>query len=143
MPGPRSAVLLAALLALSGAARAATPTLDQIVSLRRAGAPALSPDGRPVAYTVRDTDWAGNAFVTQVWVADARGDGTRQITRGPKSNTAPAWSPDGRTLAFLSERSDKPQIYLLDMRGGDAQALTTAKEGVLRFRWSPDGRQIA
>src|SRR5262249_27438701 len=85
------------------AAAAPAPTLAQIVGLRRAASPAISPDGRQVAYTVRDTDWVANAFVTQVWLADVATGDLRQLTRGPKSNNAPAWSPDGRTLAFGSE----------------------------------------
>jgi len=124
-------------------ATAAAPTLDQIVALERVSAPAISPDGRRVAYTVRDTDYVENAFVTQVWLADAAGGSRRPLTRGPKSSDAPAWSPDGRTLAFASERGDKRQVWLLDLAGGDAQALTHAADGVSRFAWSPDGRRIA
>jgi dipeptidyl aminopeptidase/acylaminoacyl peptidase len=128
-PGPRPAPV--------------TPTLDQIVSLRRVASPAISPDGLRVAYTVRDTDWVANAFVTQVWLADARTGETRQLTRGAKSSNAPAWAPDGRRLAFGSERTDRRQVFVLDMAGGDAVQLTTAEESVGDFAWSPDGRAIA
>ncbi|MBI1797202.1 MAG: S9 family peptidase [Candidatus Eisenbacteria bacterium] len=114
-----------------------------MVGLKRAGSPALSFDDRFVAYTVRDTDWVGNAFVTQIWLADTQTGETRQITQGKKSNTSPAWSPDAKKLAFVSERGDKRQVYVLDMGGGDAVQITSADEGVSRFAWSPDGRQIA
>jgi len=120
-----------------------TPTLDQIVSLRRVASPALSPDAHWVAYTVRDTDWVANAFVTQVWLADARTGETRQLTQGKKNSNAPAWAPDGRSLAFGSERTEKRQIFVLDMAGGDAVQLTSAEEGVTSFAWSPDGTRIA
>ena len=120
-----------------------TPTLDQIVSLKRVGSPALSPDGRWVAYTVRDTDWVANAFVTQVWLADTRGGAPRPLTQGKKSSNAPAWSPDGKRLAFGSDRTDKRQVFVLDMSGGDAEQLTSADEGVTSFAWSPDGATIA
>ena len=129
--------------AAAAPASAPTPTLDQIVALERAGSPAISPDGRLVAYTVRDTDYVGNAFVTQIWLADAMAGSRRALTHGTKSSDAPAWSPDGRTLAFASERGDKRQIWLLDLAGGDALALTTAEDGVTRFAWAPDGRRIA
>ena len=126
-----------------GASAATAPTLEQIVSLERVGAPALSPDGRLVAYTVRDTDWVGNAFVTQIWLADLATGENRQITQGKKTSNAPAWAPDGRRLAFGSERSERRQVFVLDMDGGDPVQLTTAEEGVTTFAWSPDGTALA
>jgi dipeptidyl aminopeptidase/acylaminoacyl peptidase len=146
--GTRATAALSACLALAApAAHSAngtvTPTLEQIVALERAGSPALSPDGRFVAYTVRDTDWVGNAFVTQVWLADVASGETRPLTQGKKTSNAPAWSPDGRTLAFGSERTEKRQVFVLDMSGGDAVQLTSAAEGVTSFGWSPDGSTVA
>ena len=105
-------------------ARAAEPTLEQMISLRRASGPAASPDGRFVAYAVRDTDWVKNAFVTHVWLADVEQGTTRQLTFGEKSDVAPAWSPDGRWLAFLTDRGEKRQVWRLDMHGGEAEKLT-------------------
>ncbi|HKQ59139.1 MAG TPA: S9 family peptidase [Candidatus Eisenbacteria bacterium] len=142
-----AALALAASIAAAPCAHAAngavTPTLEQIVALERVGSPALSPDGRFVAYTVRDTDWVGNAFVTQIWLADVASGENRQITQGRKTSNAPAWSPDGRRLAFGSERTDKRQVFVLDMSGGDAVQLTSADEGVTGFAWSPDGNAVA
>jgi dipeptidyl aminopeptidase/acylaminoacyl peptidase len=137
-----SAALAVALLAPSPAP-AAEPSIDQMLSLRRAGSPAISPDARFVAYTVRDTDLVGNRYVTQVWLADAATHENRALTFGPKSNTAPAWSPDGSKLAYISERGEKRQVWLLDMRGGEPEKLTAAEEGVTAFAWSPDGTRIA
>ena len=51
--------------------RASRPTVDQILSLKRAGSPEISPDGRWVAYTVRETNWDDNAYETEIWLADA------------------------------------------------------------------------
>ncbi len=148
-PGRALAVAAALAVVVAGRpARAAAPSsagtmLDQIVALERAGSPAISPDGRRVAYTVRDTDFVENAFVTQVWLADALTGSRRPLTRGRKSSDAPAWSPDGRMIAFASERGEKRQVWLLDLSGGDALPLTSAEDGILRFAWSPDGRRIA
>jgi Tol biopolymer transport system component len=119
------------------------PTVDQILSLKRVGSPEISPDGRWVAYTVRETNWDDNAYETEIWLADATGGAPRQLTDAKKSSQSPAWSPDGSKLAFISDRTDKRQIYLINPQGGEAEALTSLEDGVSNFSWSPDGRTIA
>jgi len=119
------------------------PTVDQILSLKRAGSPEISPDGRWVAYTVRETNWDDNSYDQQIWLADVRTGATRQLTNSKKSSQSPAWSPDGLRLAFISDRSDKRQIYLINPSAGEAEPLTSGDEGVGNFAWSPDGKTIA
>ncbi len=119
------------------------PSIDQILSLKRAGSPEVSPDGKLVAYTVRETNWDDNAYETEIWLADARSGATNQLTNGKKSSTSPAWSPDGSRLAFISDRTDKRQLYLINPRAGEAEPLTSGEEGVGSFAWSPDGASIA
>jgi len=120
------------------------PTVDQILSLKRVGSPEISPDGRWVAYTVRETNWDDNNYHTEIWLADATTGETRQLTRhAKKSSTSPAWSPDGTRLAFVTDRDDKRQVYVIDPRGGEAHKLTSAEEGVGGFSWAPDGKSIA
>lgn len=138
-----STLTLAVTLAAPAASAQNAPTIDDLISLKRVGSPAISPDGRLVAYTVRETNWDENAYETEIWLADARTGATRQLTNAPKSSNAPAWSPDGARLAFASDRGDKRQIYLINVGGGEADRLTSSEEGVNRFAWSPDGRQIA
>jgi dipeptidyl aminopeptidase/acylaminoacyl peptidase len=119
------------------------PTVDQILSLERAGSPELSPDASRVAYTVRKTNWDDNAYDTQIWLADVRTGATRQLTNSKKSSLSPAWSPDGARLAFISDRTDKRQLYLINPAAGEAEPLTTGEDGVGSFAWSPDGKSIA
>jgi dipeptidyl aminopeptidase/acylaminoacyl peptidase len=139
------AILATAIVALAAGAASAqhVPTIDELLSLKRVGSPAISPDGRLVAYTVRDTDWDDDAYETQIWIVPAAGGEPRQITRGDKPSSGPAWSRDGRWLAFLSERGAKRQVYRIDPTGGEAEALTASEEGVTGFAWSPDGNRIA
>jgi dipeptidyl aminopeptidase/acylaminoacyl peptidase len=126
------------------AAAGATPTIDQLISLKRAGSATISPNGQWVAYTVRDTNWEENSYHTEIWLADVKSGELRQLTSNlKKSSTAPAWSPDSTKLAFATDRDDKRQIYLIDPRGGEAHKLTSVEDGVGSFAWSPDGKSIA
>jgi len=132
------------LLAGSPAGAQTGPTVDQLIGLKRAGSPAISPDGKLVAYTVREANWDENAYETEIWLADVAAGTTRQLTNGKKSSGSPDWSPDGRRLAFTSDRSDKQQIWLISTTFGEAEQLTREDEGVGgNFAWSPDGTQIA
>ncbi|MGE3276581.1 MAG: prolyl oligopeptidase family serine peptidase [Vicinamibacterales bacterium] len=123
-------------------ARQSQPGIDDILNLERVGSPAVSPDGRLVAYTVRRPDWKEDEYVTEVWLGGPDAP-ARQLTRGPKSSGQPAWSPDGTWLAFTSNRSGKQQIYRLALDAGEAEPLTDTEGGVNRFAWSPDGTKIA
>jgi dipeptidyl aminopeptidase/acylaminoacyl peptidase len=137
-------LLCVALSAGLTAQRQTTPTIDQLISLERVGTPAISPTRDLVAYTVRSTDWDENTYHTEVWLADVTSGETRQLTNNPKKSSAsPTWSPDGRTLAFATDRDDKRQIYVIDPRGGEARKLTSAEDGVGSFAWAPDGKAIA
>jgi Tol biopolymer transport system component len=121
-----------------------TPTIDQLISLKRAGSATISPNGQWVAYTVRDTNWDENNYHTEIWLADAKSGELRQLTSHPKkSSTSPAWSPDSTKLAFATDRDDKRQVYVIDPRGGEARKVTSVEDGVGSFAWAPDGKSIA
>jgi dipeptidyl aminopeptidase/acylaminoacyl peptidase len=120
-----------------------TPSFEQVISLRTAGGAAISPDGRNIVFGVRTTDWQGNRFDTELWIA-RDGESPFQLTRTDKGNSSNArWSPDGRWIAFLADRGNKQQIFLIRPSGGEAQPITDHKEGVSNFRWAPDGKRIA
>ena len=120
------------------------PTVDQLINLRRAGSPTISPDGKLVAYTVREPDWEANSYKTEIWLVDVATAKARQLTNSKKSSGSPDWSPDGKRLAFTSDRADKQQIWIISPEAGEAEALTSEEDGVGgAFAWSPDGKQIA
>jgi len=81
-----------------------TPTFEEALSLRSIGSPKISPDGRFVAYQVQQADWKENEFVRQLWLVNVETGKSIQLTRGKKSAGGAEWSPDGRWLAFVTER---------------------------------------
>ncbi|MDH4065974.1 MAG: S9 family peptidase, partial [Acidobacteriota bacterium] len=120
-----------------------SPSIDEMIGLKRVGSPALSPDGRLVAFTVREANWDDNAYETEIWFAEASSGEARQLTNAEKSSQQPEWGPDSRTLAFVSDREGKQQLYRIDITGGEAERLTNMDEGVNAFAWAPDGRSMA
>ena len=100
---------------------------------------AISPDAAQVAYVVRVPLMEGekSEYLSHIWVAAADGSRNIQFTRGEKSASSPAFSPDGEWLAFTTARSDENQIWVIPLAGGEARQVTDAKAGVGQFRWSP------
>lgn len=120
------------------------PTVARLLALKTAGEARISPDGSRVAYTVGEADLEQNAFLTQIWLADAATGKTLQLTRAKKSSSGIAWSPDGNWILFSSSRADdKPQLFAIRPDGGEAVLLTKAEKGVASYDWSPDGKTIA
>jgi len=120
------------------------PTVEELMNLKSAGSAAISPDGAKVAYTVTETDFDQDAYVTQIWLVDAATGQSFQLTRGKKSSSGPAWSPDGRWLAFTSSRADdKSQLFVINPNGGEAVQLTKSETGINGYAWSRDGKTIA
>jgi dipeptidyl aminopeptidase/acylaminoacyl peptidase len=97
-------VVVSAMPDLVRAQAAHTPTLEESLSLRLISSPRISPDGRYIAYAQRETNWKENAFVAQLWLVDLSTGKGFQLTRGKKSADAATWSPDGKWIAFITER---------------------------------------
>ncbi|HJU43519.1 MAG TPA: S9 family peptidase [Vicinamibacterales bacterium] len=140
---PRLAVLLSVFAAAAQAQSGSAPTIDDLINLKRVAAPAVSPDGQHVAFTIRETNWDENAYETEIWIGDAATGQSRQVTNARKSSMQPAWSPDRHSIAFVSDRDGKRQLYRIAVRGGEAERLTSTEEGVGSFAFAPSGRQIA
>ncbi len=138
-------VFSALLLALAAVMAAAQWTPEEMMNVKGVGTVQASPDGKRVAYCVTGPVMTEDKseYLTQIWMAAADGSGSVQFTRGEKSSENPRWSPDGRWLAFVSERSGKNNLWLIRTDGGEAEMLTDVKSGVGGFAWSPDGSSVA
>ena len=132
-------------------------TAEDLYAFQFIGDPRLSPDGSRVAFVVTVADRERNDYRSRIWIAHADGSAPpRPLTAGRGKDTSPRWSPDGRRLAFVSDRAPhtspphtsegerpRPQIWTLDLAGGEAQQVTALRQGAADPAWSPDGRRIA
>jgi len=116
-------------------------TFDDMIAMHRIAEAEISPDGKWVAYTVATPDMDANRNATDIWMAPVAGGEAVQLTRTGK-DSSPKWSPDGKTMAFLSARSGDSQVYVLSMDGGEGHPLSKLSTGADIVKWSPDGKTI-
>jgi len=117
---------------------------DDLYRLRLPAEPQLSPDGEHVLYTEHFVVRKGEKKCSNLWRVQASGGDRRRFTVGDHSDSRPRWSPDGRRIAFLSDRDGKRStIYTIPADGGEAERLASLQGSIGAYSWSPDGRWIA
>jgi dipeptidyl aminopeptidase/acylaminoacyl peptidase len=120
-----------------------TLTPEASLTLRSISDLQFSSDGMRAAVVVTEPP-KGERRARHIWIYEKQSGAVRQFTYSAKTESSPRWSPDGKQLAFLSNRDgDDQQIYLMRSDGGEAAAITKGKRSVANFAWSPDGKQIA
>jgi dipeptidyl aminopeptidase/acylaminoacyl peptidase len=146
-------VLALTVVAAPLAAQTRPVTADDYFLFETVSDPHFSPDGSTVAFVITSVDQKQNRRRSQVWTVPA--DGSREaiaLTTSPQSSNYPRWSPDGKSIAFLSARpmagdaaGDTPrnQVWLLSLAGGEPRRVTNLSNGVTGFQWSPDATKLA
>lgn len=95
------------------------------------------------AATVRSVDRDDDQYISCIWGFSTSGVPARQLTRGPGQDRSPQWSPDGKQLAFMSNRAGgAPQLYLMPREGGEARQLAQFELGATQLCWAPDGTSL-
>ncbi|MGH9938723.1 MAG: TolB family protein, partial [Blastocatellia bacterium] len=138
------------MLVLTGHVRAQDKVLtsELILTIRQATDAQISPDGSRIVFQVmrpRAADEKPGAAIPELWLVPAGGGEPVRFTTSEQGERAAQWSPDGRTIAFLSRRpgAEHTQVYLIPADGGEARHLTNAENSVAAFKWSADGKWIA
>jgi dipeptidyl aminopeptidase/acylaminoacyl peptidase len=127
-------------IAVSAFAQTKPITFEDLMAVRRVGAPQLSPDGKWIAYDASTIDLPGNMRKSAIYLVASSGGASKKITDGAKQDEGPAWSPDGKTIAYVSNRDGgAKQIYLYDVAAGTSRKISNLQGGAGSLKWLPDG----
>jgi len=118
-------------------------TIEDLYRVQTPAAPAISPDGESVVYTLTSSDIRAGKRTVNLWRVGADGRTPHRLTASDASDSAPAFSPDGRTLAFVSTRTGGAQLWLMPMGAGEPEKRTSFPGGIAAPAWAPDGGAIA
>ena len=134
--------IIALALALAAGPERHPFSIDDLLALDRAGPPAVSPDGALVAYAVSRPSADGARLAGELWLAPVRGGAPRALTAGAERISSVRFSPDGRRIAFVSDRTGDDQAWVIDLGGGEARRATALPGGVSGLLWTADGRAL-
>src|SRR5213082_415908 len=152
-------VLVALSLALTTSLLAQTPgpgvssgkhpfTFEDMMKLKRVGAPVPSPDGKWVVFDAEDVDLEANTKISHLWIVPARGGESRRLNPTPNHEERPRFSPDGKRLIWTSKATDPTQIWMSNFTpesgglDGEPHQVTNISTGADGGIWSPDGKSI-
>lgn len=118
-------------------------SIADFYKIKTAKTPKISPDGMTVLFVVNQMDSASNGYRNQIWITPLEGGEQKQLTYMGTSNHSPVWSPDGKSIAYVSNAMGSSQIWLMNVKTQETQQLTNLTGGAWQPVWSPDGKKIA
>jgi len=117
--------------------------VHDMLAMDRISDPQVSPDGQYIVFVLRKTDLEADKGRTDLWLVDADGAGLRRLTTHPENDSNPCWAPDGKSIYFLSNRSDSSQVWRIRIDAGEAEQITNLPLDAANLLVSPDGKHIA
>jgi dipeptidyl aminopeptidase/acylaminoacyl peptidase len=138
-------VVLASLFVLSPASAQQKARLldkDTFMNMESVSSPAISPDGRQIVFTREWIDAVKDQSRTNLWIVNTDASRVHELTSGAWRDSSPVWSPDGKRIAFLSDRDGTTQLHVLYVDTGAVAQLTHLERAPGSVRWSPDGKQV-
>ncbi|HWV25364.1 MAG TPA: S9 family peptidase [Thermomicrobiales bacterium] len=117
--------------------------IDDLYRATLPGNPQVSPDGTRVVAPVLTIDRDADEYRSTLWNIPLSGDDPTPLTSGRWNDSSPRWSPDGKWIAFLSNRDGKnKQLFLLPADIGEARQITRFENDVTEFEWAPDSDRL-
>lgn len=133
------------LLVLPASAQQKPRFLDKetYMEMESVGNPQISPDGKQIVFTRTWVDKVKDQSRSNLWIVDVDGNRVRELTGGARNDSSPVWSPDGKRIAFLSDRDGTNQLHVMWLDTREIAQLTHLTQSPGGIKWSPDGKQIA
>jgi dipeptidyl aminopeptidase/acylaminoacyl peptidase len=116
---------------------------DTFMDMESVGNPEISPDGRQIIFTRTWVDKVKDQYRSNLWIVDVDGSRVRELTSGARNDSSPVWSPEGKRIAFLSDRDGTNQLHVMWLDTREIAQLTHLEQAPNGIKWSPDGKQIA
>jgi dipeptidyl aminopeptidase/acylaminoacyl peptidase len=116
---------------------------DTFMEMESVGNPNISPDGKQIVFTRTWVDKGKDQYRSNLWIVETDGSRVRELTTGDRGDSAPVWSPDGKRIAFLSDRDGTAQLFVMYVDTKEVAQLTHLEQAPGNIKWSPDSKQIA